>query len=114
MKAEDLLTLRNALQFQLNYSVQGKNGESFLRDIQHFGIQRALRRNLNLLNPEADEILQSVECFKSEEERKKAIAEAPGIEIEFKKINIDDIPNDAKIDASGVWILEHFFETEKE
>ena len=114
MKAENLLTLRNALGYQLNYSVKSKNGESFLRDIQHYGIQRALRRNFNLLNTEADEILQSVECFKTEEERKKAINEAPEIEIDFKKINADDIPDDAKIDASGVWILEHFFETEKE
>jgi hypothetical protein len=113
MKAANLLTLRSALQYQLNYSVESKNGESFLRNIQHFGIQRALRRNLNLMNPEADEIMQSVDCFKKEEERVKAIDEAAEIEFDFKKINLDDIPDDAKIDASGVWILEHFSETDK-
>ena len=114
MKTTDLLTLRNALQFQLNYSIKSKNGESFLRDIQHYGVQRVLRRNMTLLDAEANEIIQSVECFKTEKERQEAINKAPVIKIDFMRINADDIPDDAKIDASGVWILEHFFKTEKE
>lgn len=113
MKAEELLTLRNALQYQLSYR-EGEDWKVFLRDVPNFKIQYALRKNLDRLNKEADVIVASVGNLKDEKERIKAIDSAPDIAIEFHKINFDEIPSDAKIDASGMWILEHFLSEEKE
>jgi len=112
MKAQELLTLRNALQFQLSYRKDEKG--TFLRDIPHFRLQYALRKNLVKLEKEAELILQSISNLKTEKLQQAAINEAPEIETDFYKIKLDEIPEDAKIDASGMWILEHFFETEKE
>jgi hypothetical protein len=112
MKAATLITLRNALQYQLSYR-KDEQEKSFLRDIPHFKMQYALRKNMDKLDKEADVIVQSVANLKTEEKRQKAINEAPEIKIDFYKIKFEEIPNDAKIDASGMWILEHFLETEK-
>ena len=112
MKVERLLTLRNALQYQLSYREEDKG--AFLRDIAHFSMQLALRRNLEILDKLADKILQSISNFKSEDERQEAIKKAKDIPIEFFKISFDEIPEDAKIDGSGMWILEHFEEKKPE
>ena len=112
MKAGKLLTLRNALQFQLSYREEDKG--AFLRDVPNFKLQYALRKNLLKLDKEADLILESISNIKNEGKRQKAINEAPEIAIELHKINFDEIPNDANIDGSGMWILEHFEEKKPE
>ena len=112
MKATSLLTLRNALQYQLSYREEDKG--SFLRDVPNFKLQYALRKNLSRLDKEADIILQSISNIKNVLERQKAVEEAPEIKIEFHKIDFDEIPEDAKIDGSGMWILEYFEEKKVE
>ena len=110
MKAKEVLQLRNELQFQLSYR-PNEEDKIFLRDLAHFKIQYALRKNLDKLSKEANIILDSIKSFKSKEEREKAIEDAPNLKIELHKIKLDEIPIDAKVNASGMWVLEYFILT---
>lgn len=107
MKAQHLLILRDALDYQLSYRPGNENG-IFLRDIAHFKLQYALRKNLELLNGEANLITKAVANLKTDEERNAAIESAGDIKITFHNIDMESIPPDARIDASGTWVLLHF------
>lgn len=107
MKAKHLLILRDALDYQLSYRPGTENG-IFLRDIAHFAIQYALRKNLDLLNSEANIITEAAVNLITDDERDAAIENAAEIAIVFQKIDVNSIPADARIDASGTWVLSQF------
>ncbi len=114
MKAQDLLMLNDALSFQLMYTEKKVENAHFLRDIPHFKLQYALRKNSDILEKESKIIRESMQGIKEEKKRAEYLETAPDIEVNFHLIKIDQIPEDAKIDSGAMWVLSHFLDEGEE
>jgi hypothetical protein len=135
-KAEELISFRDALVFQLSYGQGHSDKASYLRDIPNIKLQYCLDKNLEIIEKEVSrvekvlgiaDLLAAIRNRYSKESEKIKDEKAKGelgkkLDIEFvaERAKLLDCPDGFEVelyefrgempdvDRSGFWIMKHF------